>query len=91
MSFWIRFISKGSRISAAGELLFAGAILLAAASATAPSRAQTSGTPIRIDASQPYREPGPARYDEGSATTPSGVTLGLTAAISRATVSPGSR
>ncbi len=73
----IRFISKGSRVFAAEELFLAGAILLAAASAASPSRAQTSGTEIHIDASQPYREPGPARYDEGSATTPSGVTLGL--------------
>ncbi|MGB8030376.1 MAG: beta-galactosidase [Terracidiphilus sp.] len=77
MSSWIRFISKSSRIFAAEELLFAGTILLAATSAAAPSRAQPSGTQIRIDASQPYREPGPARYDEGSATTPSGVTLGV--------------
>jgi hypothetical protein len=76
MSSWIRFISKGSRIFAAEELLFAGVILLAASMA-APSRAQTSGTQIRIDARQPYREAGPARYDEGSPTTPSGVTLGV--------------
>jgi hypothetical protein len=77
MSSYIRFISKGFRFFASKELLIACAILLAATSAAAPSRAQTSGTQIRIDASQPDREPGPARYDEGSATTPSGVTLGV--------------
>jgi len=34
-------------------------------------------TPIRIDASQPYTEPSPAHFDEGSATSPGGSTLGL--------------
>jgi beta-galactosidase len=34
-------------------------------------------TPIRIDASQPFTEPAPAHFDEGSATSPAGSTLGL--------------
>ncbi|MGD0738126.1 MAG: beta-galactosidase, partial [Terracidiphilus sp.] len=42
-----------------------------------PAHAQAVVTPIRIDASQPWREPGPARYDEGAASTPAGRTLGL--------------
>ena len=41
-----------------------------------PSRAE-SGTPIRIDASLPYREPGPALYDIGFAKSPSGSVIGL--------------
>jgi hypothetical protein len=53
------------------------ALLLAAPLSPLPAHGQTVATPIRIDASQPWREPGPARYDEGSAVTPSGVTLGL--------------
>ncbi len=40
----------------------------------APARPQAA-TPIRIDASQPAREPVPALYDEGSARSPSGVRL----------------
>jgi beta-galactosidase len=36
-----------------------------------------NSTPIRIDASQPYLDPGPARYDEGAARSPSGSTLGI--------------
>ena len=74
---WIRLILNRPRQFAAEDLLFAGAMLLAATSGAAPSRAQSSSTPIRIDASQPWREPGPARYEEGAATTPSGVTLGV--------------
>ncbi|HEY3706695.1 MAG TPA: beta-galactosidase [Terracidiphilus sp.] len=34
-------------------------------------------TPIAIDASQPYTEPGPARYDGGTAKSPSGSTLAV--------------
>ena len=34
-------------------------------------------TQIRIDASQPYIDPGPASYDEGSATSPSGKVIGI--------------
>jgi hypothetical protein len=78
----VRFISKGSQhwgfqTCGVQELLVASALLLAAPFSPAPGHAQNASTPIRIDASQPWRAPGPARYDEGSATTPSGVTLGL--------------
>jgi hypothetical protein len=73
---WNRFISKGTRILAAGDLLLVCFALLAAHSA-APLRAQTAGTPIRIDASQAAGEPGPANYDESFATAPAGTTLGL--------------
>ncbi|MGO8759172.1 MAG: beta-galactosidase [Terracidiphilus sp.] len=76
MSSWNEFISKHSRILAAGDLIFAGAVLLAPFT-SAPARAQTAVTAIRIDASQPAPEPGPANYDEGSATAPTGTTLGL--------------
>ena len=49
---------------------FASVALLMGFCAALPSRAQDSTT-IRIDASQPYVEPGPASYDEGSAKSPS--------------------
>ncbi|HEY1806181.1 MAG TPA: beta-galactosidase [Terracidiphilus sp.] len=49
--------------------------MLPASSAIAPCRAQAIGTPIRIDASQPWSEPRAASYKEGSAVSPSGVTL----------------
>jgi hypothetical protein len=83
----LRFISKGAPIcrpalcrpqirSAVGRLL-AAALLLAEPLSPAPAHGQTVATPILIDASQPWREPGPARYDEGSSVNPSGATLGL--------------
>ncbi len=74
MSSYIRFIPKGSRICGVQKLLIATALLLVAPVSAHP---QAAATPIRIDASQPWREPGPARYDEGSATTPAGLTLSL--------------
>ncbi len=72
MSSYVRFISKGSqpwRFQTSGfqRLFAAGALLLTAPFWPAPVNAQAAATPIRIDASQPWREPGPARYDEGSA------------------------
>jgi beta-galactosidase len=60
-----------------GRLILALALLLAAPLSPAPARAQIVATPIPIDASQPWHEPDPAPYDGGSATSPSGVTLGL--------------
>jgi beta-galactosidase len=84
---YIQFFSKGSRfwrsricrpaILKVKALLLAGALLLTAPLSSASAGTQTVATPIRIDASQPWREPGPAGYAEGSATNPSGVTLGL--------------
>ena len=58
-------------------LFLTSSVLLAASSAVPPFHAQSVGTPIRIDASQPDRAPAPAQYDGGSATSPGGVTLGL--------------
>ena len=77
MSFWNRFISRDTRIFAVTEQVLAGAVFLAVTVAAVASRAQAAGTPIRIDASQQAAEPGPADYDEGSATTPAGITLRL--------------
>ncbi len=74
MSSYIRFIPKGSRICGVQKLLIASALLLAA---PVWAHAQAAAAPIRIDASQPWREPAPARYDEGAASTPAGHTLGL--------------
>jgi beta-galactosidase len=76
MSSCMRSIPMGPRFLHFWKLLL-GAALLAAVSSVAPTRAQTSGTPIRIDASQPWLEPGPTRYEGGSATSPSGITLGV--------------
>ena len=72
-----RLISKVSQpwdflSCAVPGILLASTLWLAAL-----AHAQTVATPIRIDASHSWREPGPARYDRGSSTTPSGVTLGL--------------
>jgi hypothetical protein len=84
---FIRIIPKASRYLApphfaprhfaVHQLLLAGAVSLFAFFATAPLAAQVIGTPIRIDASEPLRAPAPAAYDEGTRTTPAGVTLGL--------------
>jgi hypothetical protein len=74
---YISFILKGSRPCRVEGFLLAGVFLIVAPLSCVSAYAQTPGTAIRIDASQPWREPGPARYDEGSATNPSGRTLGL--------------
>jgi beta-galactosidase len=82
MSFYIRFIPKAARRFVlrrfeADQLLLPLAILLLASCAFAQSPAPAIGTPIRIDASKPVGPPAPAAYDQSSATTPAGVTLGL--------------
>ncbi len=84
---YIEFFSKGSQlwrsricrpaIFKVKGLLLTGALLFAAPLPSACAHGQTVATPIRIDASQPWLEPGPANYTEGSATNPSGLTLGL--------------
>lgn len=51
--------------------LFAACLLVPA------SLSAQAQTVVHIDASQPYVEPGPAPYSEGSATSPTGATLGL--------------
>ncbi len=53
-----------------------GLILLLCASTPTASGAQSS-TPIRVDASQIFVEPGPAAYTEGAATSPTAGTLGV--------------
>jgi hypothetical protein len=53
-----------------------GAALLAMLGVARPCTAQ-AGTPILIDASQPYSEPDAARYNPGSNVTPSGRVFGL--------------
>jgi hypothetical protein len=67
---------KGLRPWCAWPPAVAGAALLAVFCAARPCAAQAK-TPIRIDASQAYSEPGPARYDTGSAKAPSGRVLGV--------------
>ncbi len=52
------------------------AILLAGLFPATALRAEV-GTPIRIDASGPVGDPGPAVYDEGSASSPTNGTLGI--------------
>ncbi len=76
MSSSLQFICKGSRFARAWALVLCGASLPAWLSAAAPSAAQAT-TPIRIDASQPFTEPGPARYDQAYAKSPSGSVLGV--------------
>ena len=53
-----------------------GVVLLVVVFRATPSPAQ-KGTPIRVDASEAFQEPAPALYDEGSAKSPSGRTLGV--------------
>jgi hypothetical protein len=52
------------------------AVLLLALFVGRPCRAQAR-TPIRFDATQPYSEPDAARYEGGSAKSPSGAVLGV--------------
>lgn len=54
--------------------ILSGALLLACAG---PLLRAEDGTPIRIDASAPFSEPGAAAFQEGSSTSPTGGTLGL--------------
>jgi beta-galactosidase len=82
MSSYIQFIPKGSRIRRSAifrSSVFGidGCLLAAMVLLAAPAQGQAVATPIRIDASQPWHEPGPALYDEGSASNPSGEVLGL--------------
>jgi len=67
---------RGSRFGAATKCAFAGTVVFIWLFGPTLSRAENA-TPIRIDASQPYSEPVPALYDGGSATSPSGGTIGL--------------
>ena len=76
MAFSCSFAFKGSRLGIATKCAFAGAVGIVWLTTSILCRAENA-TPIRIDASQPYSEPVPALYDGGSATSPSGSTIGL--------------
>jgi beta-galactosidase len=76
MSFYLRPVVERSRVSKLAIQVLSGALLLACIGSATPLRAQ-SGTPIHIDASAPFTEPGPALYMEGTATSPTGGTLGV--------------
>jgi len=67
---------KDSLPSGGWARALAGAFLALALFAALHSHAQST-TPIRIDASEPYADPAPARYDGGSATSPAGGVLGV--------------
>jgi beta-galactosidase len=75
MVFSKRFMARLAPVHLLPSMTFA-AFLWSCLFQTTPSRAQVS-TPIRIDASQPYSEPGPARYEGGAAKSPSGSTLAV--------------
>jgi len=54
----------------------AGAVLTLALFVSPHCHAQST-TPIRIDASEPFTDPGPSSFLEGSAKSPSGSVLGV--------------
>jgi hypothetical protein len=68
---------KGNRrVRTVRPVFLLSAVLPIVAAAAAATAAQTQ-TPIHIDASAPYSEPGPAPYDAGTVASPSGHVLGL--------------
>jgi beta-galactosidase len=67
-----RRMRPGCRSTCAQALAFAALGFIS--SLTAQTQSATS---IRIEASRPYAEPGPARYDGGTATSPSAGVLGV--------------
>ena len=73
---FLQFALKSSTIRQVLTRAFTVAVVLAGLFASNSLRAQ-NGTSIRIDASQPFVEPGPALFDPGSATSPSGSTIGI--------------
>ncbi len=79
MSFFIDHSLKHSPVSLVARLIFPAALLLVPVSALNLASAQAASTLIRVDASQPWHEPGPADYNLEYATAPSGDTLGLNA------------
>lgn len=76
MSSFLRSFFCGFRNACISRRVALSALLLASLHALTPLFAQTRNI-VRVDASQPYSGPGPALYSEGSATSPSGSTLGL--------------
>jgi len=75
MSSYIVRSSKHLLVSRIARLIFPAALLLVPASIAAP--AQAPSTLIRVDASQPWQEPGAADYELEYATAPDGDSLGL--------------
>ena len=69
-----RFRRKRAAVVASRLTLLAPAVVCLSLFRALPCSAQAAA-PIRIDASQPYSDPGPARYDGGTAKSPSGSTL----------------
>lgn len=76
MDSFLRFIRKSHSGRELWALTFTAAVAISLLFASHLSCAQNV-TSIRIDASQPYFAPQPALYDEGSATSPSGSTIGI--------------
>ena len=76
MFLFLQFSLKSSTIRQVLTRAFTVAVVLAGLFASSLLRAQ-NGTSIRIDASQPYVAPESALYDPGSATSPSGSTIGI--------------
>ena len=74
--FFFQSVPRVSERLRRGPRILGVALVAVCLYAPACSGAERS-TPIRIDASQTYRDPGPARYDEGAASSPSGSTLGI--------------
>jgi len=79
MSFLVVKSFKNSPVSRIARIFLIAALLLVPDSAAVRVCAQTASTVIRVDASQPWREPGPADYDLKFAIAPNGDTLGLNA------------
>jgi beta-galactosidase len=76
-SYICHLMSSSSRFFSVKTVLPAAIALSLASLPEALVRAQNPAAPIRIDASEPFHEPGPAFYDEGSAITPAGLSLGV--------------
>jgi hypothetical protein len=76
MSSSLRFVLKSSLSWRTAMHAFVGTVAFFWFFTPTISRAE-NGTPIRIDASEPYSAPEPALYDGGAATSPSGSTIGI--------------
>ncbi len=68
--------TKGARLSRGWARKVGQAVLPLALFVGIHSHAQST-TRIRIDASHPFADPAPARYDGGTATSPSGSVIGV--------------
>jgi hypothetical protein len=79
MSFVIVHSFNHSLVSRIARYIFPATLLLVPSLTAAPVLGQAASTLIRIDASQPWHEPGSSDYNLEFATTPNGDTLGLNA------------